>query len=706
MASDTKSGGKRPLQHLAREAARAATPEALRAALQDTVKTLLDADLVRVLQVSQDGSGACVAGQQDAYLRFEEGTPSGTARVIATGRPLAVDDARTSTEIVPGRAAHHGIESALFVPVSWSDEVRDVLILGWTTQREITSADVELAELAADQAAAGFARLEADDRRAAGSVQDRAVVRAASALNASLDLQEILLTLVHEAALALDAERSGAYLGNAEEGAVATAGYGLPERWHGMHVSAGEGVAGQVLETGRPFVSNDYPSDVEPADISAASGLLSVLAVPMEWNGELRGVLSVGWTTRRHIQDEDLRTLQAIAGLATAACRNAEAHEHVQHVARTDALTGVLNHGAMQLRIREEIARARRDGTPLGAVILDLDDFKRVNDTRGHAAGDALLRRVARALQTELRAYDQVARYGGDEFVLLLPGSDEETTAAVAERCRDAIGGQCSIGVAAWHEGLDADGLLEQADRALMLAKRTGKGRVAVANPEVERELALLQSRDGSPAAVQALVAAIEERDNYTHEHSEQVVRLSRGVSMMLGLAAEDVERIAHAALLHDVGKLAMPAELLSKEGPLTHEEWAVMSEHPIIGERILGRTKELAGIAPVVRHEHEHWNGSGYPDGLAGTRIPIGSRVILACDAYVAMTTPRPYRPALDVDSAVAELRAGAGTKFDPEVIDALLDLLGHQPPQVPDRAEGVRLAARPPRELKYRRG
>jgi HD-GYP domain-containing protein (c-di-GMP phosphodiesterase class II) len=167
---------------------------------------------------------------------------------------------------------------------------------------------------------------------------------------------------------------------------------------------------------------------------------------------------------------------------------------------------------------------------------------------------------------------------------------------------------------------------------------------------------------------------------------------------MILGLPAEQVERIAHAALLHDVGKLAVPNEILHKRGPLTTREWEIMAEHPVAGERILLRIPELAVIAPVVRHEHEHWDGSGYPDRLRGRMIPVGSRIILACDAYHAMITDRPYRRAMSREQAFAELRAGVREQFDPDVVEALLDLLGERRPHVADRASGVRMPAAPP--------
>ena len=568
--------------------------------------------------------------------------------------------------------------------------MRHVAVLARRNAHVWTPDEILIAETLANQAALGLARLESERRRVVQAERDHALARAAHALNVSLELQAVLDTLAREADLAVGGEMAGVYLLDVDGTALATAGHNCPDEWFGYRLAPGEGIAGQVLATGRPVMTSDHENDMTLPGNVVPPGVRSGVGVPMRWNGELRGALSVGFLDRRAVTREDLGVLEAIADLAVVACHNAEAYDDVRTAASTDALTGLLNHGAMQVRVREEIARAARDSQPLCCVLIDLDDFKRVNDELGHPAGDALLRRVADALRAEVRPYDQVARYGGDEFVLVLPGTEAPTARAIAERVRQRVRtgsprgadggaiGDCSIGVSSWEPPMGADDLLAAADRALLLAKRTGKGRVAVANPDAEEELARLQQSDASPAAVQALAAAIEARDNYTQGHSDEVVRLATGVAMLLGLTADAVERVGHGALLHDVGKLAIPHEILHKDGALNDAEWRVMAEHPVIGEGILRRLPQLAPLAPIVRHEHEHWDGTGYPDGLAGAQIPIGSRIILACDAYAAMTTERPYRRALGQDAAVAELRARAGTQFDPTVIDALLDLLG----------------------------
>jgi HD-GYP domain-containing protein (c-di-GMP phosphodiesterase class II) len=187
----------------------------------------------------------------------------------------------------------------------------------------------------------------------------------------------------------------------------------------------------------------------------------------------------------------------------------------------------------------------------------------------------------------------------------------------------------------------------------------------------------VISSTGGADAAICALRAALTAYDRYTAEHSGGTCALAEQVAERLGVDEEEAELVSRAAALHDVGKLGVPGDVLNKAGPLSAEELVVMREHPVIGEQILGVIPPLAGVARAVRHEHERWDGSGYPDGLAGEQIPLASRIVLACDAWHAMTSDRPYRLALPVARALGELRRGAGRQFDPDVARALLDVL-----------------------------
>jgi diguanylate cyclase (GGDEF)-like protein/putative nucleotidyltransferase with HDIG domain len=832
----------------------ARSSEAVGTALMEELQATLGVDQVHLTEVSQDGDvgEGTVGGSPAPGYRQWLGGPSLISRVIAAGASVAVPDAPGDPTLSQDLVARFSAASLLGVPVRWGGEARFVAVVITHERRAFETDEIELAETLANQASIALALLEAERSRAATAEQDAALTRAAIALNASLELVEVLETLSREADLAVGGSLAGVYLADGSGGGVATAGHNTPEDWKGIVMERGEGIAGRVLETGRAFVTNAYQEEVDLPPHPALRRLKTAVGLPMAWNGELKGALSVGFAEMRRVTDDDLRTLEAIAALAVAACRNAEAYEQASLAAITDALTGLLNHGALHLRAREEISRSRRTGAALTCLLLDLDNFKAINDERGHQAGDDVLRAVATAMRGRLRDHDVVARYGGDEFVVLLPDTDAAGARNVAERIAAGSPAPCSIGLAQWEEPLGADELLGRADRALLLAKRRGKQRVTVVGADLEDELDLTDARigspaatlrdfwemvagsesarealetlpsflrrvtsaeevalyelegtevvrtvdarrerdasgasgrgredpqvqaftcerlaagpalmerlalgafsrpslavllatldvastpgdldapagsyaavplvhsgrargllvlrlerelqperlrqieglarqtmamfgarpdTGSPAAVQALAAAIDARDNHTHQHSEQVVALATDVARLLGLSPPDLEQVRHGALLHDVGKLAIPNEILHKPGPLTDAEWRVMAEHPVIGERILRRTPQLGHLAPIVRHEHERWDGGGYPDGLARTAIPIASRIILACDAYNAMITTRPYREAMSIERATAELREKSGTQFDPQVVEALLERLG----------------------------
>jgi putative nucleotidyltransferase with HDIG domain len=231
------------------------------------------------------------------------------------------------------------------------------------------------------------------------------------------------------------------------------------------------------------------------------------------------------------------------------------------------------------------------------------------------------------------------------------------------------------MGIAALERGMSAEGLLASARVACAQAQVVGGGRAVLASSGADGEGILGAEADAPQRdAIEALAVALLERDRYTGEHSEAVIDMSGAVARNLGCSAAEVERVKSAALLHDIGKVAIPDDILHKPGPLTDDEWRLMREHPVIGERILRVLPGLGTIARIVRHEHERWDGRGYPDGLVGEAIPLGSRIIIAADTYHAITSDRPYRAARSHSEAVDELTRCAGTQFDPRVTAALI--------------------------------
>jgi diguanylate cyclase (GGDEF)-like protein len=439
--------------------------------------------------------------------------PSGVRHVLETGLPLNVPDAAASELVARRLVERFRAASLLYVPLAYEGSVRAVVILVSRVPRRFDSDEVDLVYTLANQASAGLAVLEMRGRLHGRVDKQAALARAAGALGASLDRRAVLDTLCCEANLALGADLAGVYLGDAVSGGLAVAADGVPEDsdWWGSTIRPGEGVGGQVLLTAEPVISNAYQQEVHVPATDVLAGVETAVAVPVRRNGELRGALSVAFYTMRQLADEDIDTLQAIADLAGAACSNAEAFEQAQAAARTDSLTGLLNHGAIQLRIREEIWRARRSGKPLACLLMDLDNFKPINDRHGHLMGDEILKRVAGAIAAEFRPYDGLARYGGDEFVLVLSETDRRTAEEAAQRLADTVGRAArglgdlgvpitaSVGVAHWCEPLTAAELLDRADRALLLAKRRGKARVVVASAETKLELANLEGGSDTP---------------------------------------------------------------------------------------------------------------------------------------------------------------------------------------------------------------
>jgi diguanylate cyclase (GGDEF)-like protein len=419
------------------------------------------------------------------------------------------------------------------------------------------------------------------------------------------------------------------------------------------------------------------------------------IASPVVVGGSLWGCVHVAVTqpgSRSPFGDTSCERLQCFAELVGLALANAETRLALETRASTDPLTGLANHRFFQERLGEEWERARRQDGDLALVLIDLDHFKRVNDTFGHPAGDGVLIELARRLRRATRSHDILARVGGEEFAWVLPGATEAEAIDASERARALIRDgafpgvgalTASFGVCHASAAAGPNELQQMADEALYSAKRTGRDRVtsysaelpgsqADLDPEAIREHLRHQTAGG----VLGLARAVDARDPATRRHSGRVADLSVQLATALGWELARCVALRDAGLMHDVGKIGVPDGILLKPGRLTADEYEIVKTHAAIGAAIVADVLSPEQVS-WVRHHHERVDGSGYPDALAGDAIPEGARILAVADSVDVMTSPRSYASGSTLDEAVEECLRCAGSQFDPRVVAALARLV-----------------------------
>jgi diguanylate cyclase (GGDEF)-like protein len=402
----------------------------------------------------------------------------------------------------------------------------------------------------------------------------------------------------------------------------------------------------------------------------------------------------------------------SLARVARQLDRVAEAFRVAQTAASTDKLTQVANRPALLAHLFEEVERVARYGRPLSIAFIDLDHFKAVNDTYGHEVGDDVLRGVADVFRRHIRQTDVLGRYGGEEFVLVMPETPVDEAAEAAEKLRllvlkerfttregEAIAVSVSIGVAGGlGSRLHVEELLRDADAAMYSAKSLGRNQTFVF-AETDEDSARIPrapiSADGRVRAAEigelgrhaaeaALAAALAPRSHYAGKPSSLIVAIAVRIAQELELPEQEVERIRVAAGLHDIGKVAVSEQILEKPGPLTDEEWQSIVQHPRIGQVIMDQVAAVSDAGAIILHHHERFSGHGYPHGLRGHDIPLGSRIVSIADAYDAMVRDRPYRSAIGHEAALAELRRHAATQFDPDLVAIFCKLYADAAPRL----------------------
>jgi len=456
-------------------------------------------------------------------------------------------------------------------------------------------------------------------------------------------------------------------------------------------------LADETFTTGTHVFSNDLPGTRHRLSrLARDEGIRSFICLPLTSRESRLGVIYFYRKDRDAYSADEIALLQTFSHLAAGVLENAHLHARVEAEARIDALTGLLNRRSFDRRLAAEHSRAIRFDKPYALALLDIDHFKRINDRHGHPTGDAVLVQLGQILARQFREVDVVARYGGEEFAVILPEIGGNTAKGVAERVRRAvaatpfvlpdgreIGVTVSIGVSCYPNcAASSEAAVNTADQALYIAKQAGRNRVLLyretlkARIEKDPDLIVALLRE-NPDNVLPVVSAVAAKAPFLHPHTDKVLEATALLALALELSKEEQEALWLAAQLHDIGMATIPDALLAKTTALTPEEWKLIKQHPVTGAAYLEQVPELRHLAPLVRHHHERYDGAGYPDGLKGEAMPKLARVLAVADAYGSMTSDWPGHTAVPPAQARERLKAGAGTQFDPGMVDALLRVL-----------------------------
>ncbi len=455
-----------------------------------------------------------------------------------------------------------------------------------------------------------------------------------------------------------------------------------------------EAIFREMVETGRPVAPREWAVRQKSGkEVIVYSSLF-----PITHNGRVVEVFCM---------DVD------VSDRVETAKRLNEIKDKLESLALKDALTEIYNFRYFRERLSAEFERAKRTLSPISILMMDIDYFKSINDACGHQFGDKVLKQVARFLKTELRANDVVARWGGEEFAVILPDTNRLDSLSVANKLlelfrtrsfgdgNNAIKLKCSMGVVSYPEDplFSVEEIIDAGEESIYRVKERGGDGVALYGHEiadksleklsiddrkryidaVKQKLSFyaVRSERSILEAVYSLAKSIELRDRRTKEHCDRMVEYAEKIARRVGLSEQEVDNVRRAAMLHDIGKLGISDAILLKPGKLTPTEYEEVKKHPVIGADIVSVAGFLRDIVPLILSHHEHWDGSGYPRGLRGEEIPLGGRILAVVDVFEALTSDRPYHKAMSKEEAIRILKDGMGSQFDEKIVKIFLEII-----------------------------